>query len=131
MPSSIFIAQLLGPLYVVVGAALLLRAETFVGILQDFVRSPAVVYLAGFLGLLAGTALALMHNVWVLDWRLVITLIGWLSIVRALVTMFRPEWVVAFGSKMLGRRAYLVGGGAMNLLIGLVLSYFGYFGYFA
>jgi uncharacterized membrane protein len=127
MQTSIFIAQLLGPLYLAVGGALLLRAEMFRGILQDFIRSPALVYLAGFLGLLAGTALVLVSNLWVFDWRLLITIIGWLATIRALATIFRPEWIVAIGSKVLDRRPYLLGGGAVNFLIGLVFTYFGYF----
>jgi hypothetical protein len=61
----------------------------FRSILQDLMRSQALLYLAGFLGLLAGLALVLTHNVWVLDWQLIITLIGWVAIVRAVVIIFR------------------------------------------
>lgn len=131
MAASLFIAKLLGPVYAMVGVALFVRGQTFRTILEDFIRSPTVIYLAGFMGLLAGLTLALTHNIWMLDWRLVITLIGWISIGRALVTIFFPQYIVTTGSWILGRPKLLLVAGALNLAIGLTLSYFGYFGYMA
>jgi len=127
MPTSIFIAKLLGPVFVIVGVALPLRAQAFRTMLQEFIRSPILLYLAGFFGLLGGLALVLTHNVWVLNWRLIITLIGWVTIVRAVVTILRPQIVVTVGSKLLRRRDIFFGAAALNVVIGLVLSYFGYF----
>jgi uncharacterized membrane protein len=126
MPTSIFIAKLLGPIYILVGIALLIRAQMFRTILQEFIRNPALVYLAGVLGLLGGLAVVLTHNVWVLDWRIIITLVGWVTVVRAVVTIFQPQQIVALGSKILERRGIFIAAAVMNLIIGLVLSYFGY-----
>jgi len=127
MVASVFIAKLFGPIFALSGIALLLRAETYRAIVGDFLRSPALHYLAGFLGLFAGLAIVLTHNVWAFDWRLIITLIGWVTIVRAAVTVLWPEWIVPVGNVFLEYRAAPLVGGAINLLIGLALSYFGYF----
>jgi hypothetical protein len=35
------------------------------------------------LALLAGLAVVNAHNLWVLDWRLIVTILGWLLILRA------------------------------------------------
>jgi len=127
MTASLFIARLLGPLFILVGIALPLKTERFRVILQELVRSPALLYLAGFFGFLGGLALVLTNNVWTFDWRLIITLIGWLTIVRAVVTIFWPQQIVAVGSAILDHRAAFVAAAAVDLLIGLVLSYVGYF----
>ena len=126
MQASMFIAQLLGPMFVVVGVALLVKPQMFRTILPEFIRSPTWLYLAGFLGLLAGMALVLTHNVWVLDWRLIITVIGWLTLVRALISIFQPQWIVAAGTAILAHRGIFLGAAVANLIVGLVLSYFGY-----
>jgi len=128
MWTSIFIARLLGPIFVIAGTALLVRAQMFRGILQEFIRSPALLYLAGFFGLLAGMALILTHNVWILDWRLIITLIGWVTIIRALVSIFQPRWIVTAGTTIVKHRGIFIVAAATNLVLGLVLSYFGYLG---
>lgn len=127
MPTSIFIAKLLGPLVVVLSIALSLKPQMFRDIFKDFLASAALVYLAGFLGLLGGLALVLTHNVWVGDWRLIITLLGWIAIARALITIFQPQWVVALASRVFENRRVLFVAAALNLVMGLVLSYFGYF----
>jgi len=126
MPASIFIAKLLGPIFVVLAVGLMLREQAFRRIVEDFNRSPALIYLAGFLGLLSGLALVLTHNVWLLDWRVIITLIGWIAIVRAVLTILAPQQIVAFGSKVLAHRGLFLAIGVVNLCVGLVLSYFGY-----
>jgi uncharacterized membrane protein len=126
MQTSIFIAQLLGPIFVVVGVALLAKPQMFRTILQEFIRSATLLYLAGFIGLLGGMAMVLAHNVWVPNWRLIITLIGWVTIVRAVITIFQPQWLVAAGAAILDHRGVFLGAAVMNLIIGLVLSYFGY-----
>jgi uncharacterized membrane protein len=121
MQASIFIARLLGAMFVVVGVALLVKPRMFRTILSEFIRGATWLYLAGFIGLLAGMALVLTHNVWAPDWRLIITLIGWVTIVRALISIFQPQWIVAAGTAILEHRGAFVGAAVFNLIIGLVL----------
>jgi len=128
MTASIFLARLLRPMFVVIGAGLLFKPIRFRAILQEFIGSVTWLYWAGFIGLLSGLALVLTHNIWVPDWRLIITVIGWVTLVRALVTIFQPEWIVALGSAIVARHGYFVGAAAVNLITGLILSYFGYAG---
>ncbi len=101
MATSLFIARLLGPMLLVVVAALLSRGEAFRALLREFIASAVLMHLAGFPGLLGGLALLLTHNVRALDWRLLITLIGWAALIRTLVTIFRPQWIVSIGAKLI------------------------------
>ncbi|MGP8231865.1 MAG: hypothetical protein ACLQL2_04260 [Methylovirgula sp.] len=126
MSTSIFIARLLGPLFVVVGVAVPLKTQMFRAILREFNQSRALLYLAGVLGLLGGFATVLTHNLWVRDWRIIITLIGWLAIIRALVTIFQPQWIAALGERIIDSRSWLTVAAVADLLIGAILSYFGY-----
>ena len=127
MTASIFIARLLGPLFLLLGIAMLLKAAHFRAIMEDFLSRPAMMYLAGFFGLLGGIALVLSHNLWVADWRVILTLIGWITIVRALVAVYAPELVAKAASALLTNQPLLFAGEAMGIVLGLVLTYFGYF----
>jgi uncharacterized membrane protein len=126
MQTSLFIAKLLGPIFLVVGVALLARPEAFRSLLREFVASGVLMYLAGFFGLLGGLALILTHNVWALDWRVLVTLIGWASLARALVTIFAPQWIAWIGAKLIEWRGVFAAAAAVDLVIGAILSYFGY-----
>jgi len=126
METSIFIAKLLGPMFALVGIAILSKPEAFRALLKEFIESRVLMYLAGYLGLVGGLALVLTQNVWLLDWRLIITLIGWVSIVRAVVTIFQPQRIVSLGVKTMEHQGIFFGAAVIDLVIGLILSYFGY-----
>jgi len=83
-------------------------------------------YLAGFLGLVAGLALVLTHNVWLLEWRLIITVIGWATIVCAVVIIFQPQWIASLGLKIIKNQGIYFGAAVIDVVIGLFLSYFVY-----
>ena len=126
MQASIFIARLLGPLIVVVAIALFAKPAMFRAMLQEFIGSPIWLYFAGFAGFLAGMALILTHNVWAADCRVIITLLGWFSVIRGLISILQPQWIAAAGRAILGHREIFFGAAVVNLVVGLVLSYFGY-----
>jgi len=126
MAASIFLARLLGPMYVVLAVALFFKPQMFRTVLKDFIASAALVYLSGFFGLLGGMALVLVHNVWALDWRLLITILGWIALARALFAIFRPEWSLKAGNAILAHQPIFLAAAFRNLLIGVILSYYGY-----
>ena len=49
---------------------------------------PPVVYLSGVLMFVAGLAVVRVHNLWVRDWTVLVTLTGWFFLVLGLVRMF-------------------------------------------
>lgn len=128
MTASIFIARLLGPVFLAAGFAVLLKPAAFRAIIEDFIARPALIYMAGFFGLLGGMALVLSHNLWVADWRVVLTLIGWVTILRALLAIYAPQWAICAGRKLLANRNLMLAAEVVDLGLGLVMSYFGYFG---
>jgi len=124
--ASIFIARLLGPLIVILAVALFAQPDSYRAILKEFIHSKALCYLAGFLGLLGGIALVLVHNVWAADWRVVVTLIGWITVARGVLTLLWPQSIPAIGRHMIQSSRAVVVVAAVDLPIGLLLTYFGY-----
>jgi uncharacterized membrane protein len=126
MQASLFIARLLAPVFVVIGIALLTRPEAYRSLLREFVASAVSMYIAGFLGLVGGLALLLTQNLWVLDWRLIITLIGWISVLRGVATILWPGSLAPVADWVLKHRNSFAVSAVIDLAIGLVLGYFGY-----
>jgi len=127
LSTSFFIAKLLGPTFAIIGLSVLLRERAFKAILKDAVQSPALLYFSGFLSFVSGLALILTHNIWSLDWRLLITLIGWIAAVRGFVTIFQPQWASALFATFMERQSIFYSAAAVNVLLGFVLIYLGYF----
>jgi len=127
MQRSIYLAKLIGPVSVAIGVGMLLNAPIFRILAEQFLSSYALIFLAGLLTLTAGIALVLAHNVWVGDWRLIITLIGWLSVIGGTFRIVAPNLVVRIGDTVIGHAGELfIFAGFAVLVLGCVLSYFGY-----
>ena len=126
MQTSIFLARLLGPLLLLTGAGIVLNPKSFRAIAGEVVRSVTLVYLFGFMDLAAGLAIVLTHNVWVASWRVLITLIGWLLLIRGAVRIVAPETVMGYAAKVIRNKQVIPSAGAVVGVLGLVLCYFGY-----
>ena len=126
METSIFVGRLLGPAFIVLAIATVARQASFRVVIDAYTNSPALNYVVGLLALLGGLALVLVHNVWSPDWRVLITLIGWITILRGLVTIFAPQWIAGIGSRLLANRAAFLGSAALAFAIGAVLCFFAY-----
>ena len=114
MQRSIYLAKLIGPVMAAIGIGMLLNSAVFRILAEQFLSSYALIFLAGLITLFAGIALVLAHNVWTPDWRVIITILGWLSVIGGALRIIAPNLVAR------------IGGGFALLALGCVLSYFGY-----
>jgi hypothetical protein len=126
MQTSIFLARLIGPILLVAGVAMLVNRKDLDALAQEVLRSRLMLFLFGLIDLSVGLAIVLTHNVWAADWRIIITLLGWLLLVRGAVRLLIPDQVKALGAKVLGNANVVTGSLAVVTVLGLVLSYFGY-----
>lgn len=126
MSTSIFLARLLGPLLLLPGIGILVNPGAFRAMANEVVRSVTLIYLFGLVDFAAGLAIVLTHNVWIASWRVVITLIGWVMLIRGAVRIVVPEMVTGYAAKVVGRKHIYPATGAVAAILGLVLCYFGY-----
>jgi uncharacterized protein YjeT (DUF2065 family) len=126
MPVSVFLARLLGPLLLLPGIGLLVNPHAFRTMATEVVASPTLVYLFGLLDFTAGLAIVLVHNVWTANWRVLITLIGWLLLIRGTARILITDTLMGYAKTLIrNKRLYPVSGGTL-VILGLVLCYFGY-----
>lgn len=132
MQTSLFLAKLVGPTLLVIGIGLLVNRAGYRAMAQEFLKSRALIYIAGLLAMVPGLAIVLTHNVWTADWRIVITLLGWLAVIGGAFRIVFPQEVSKIGTRMIAQDATLLIGGLVTLALGALLSFFGYrwfFGY--
>jgi hypothetical protein len=127
MLASYFLAKLIGPFSLILGLGVLLSGTYYRAMAVEFLNSRALVFLAGVITLSAGLAIVIMHNVWVLHWPLIITVLGWLMVLSAIVRIVTPEYAMAKGRAMIARSNVMAIAAAVWLIIGVILTFFGYF----
>ena len=126
MQTSIFLAKLMGPILALAGLAMLINRKGLDALAEEFLRSRALFFLLGLIDFAVGLAIVLTHNVWVADWRIIITLLGWLLLARGVVRTLAPDQIKPLGTKLLKNQNVMASSVAVVLVLGLVLSFFGY-----
>jgi hypothetical protein len=125
METSIFLAKVIGLVSSISAAAVLVRYKTSLALDEEAAKSPATAYLAGFGILILGVLLVVSHSVWVADWRVVVTIVGWLVLLKGIGRIFFPDAVHRLIEKKRDRRAFMLGE-VVVLLVGLFLLYHGF-----
>ena len=125
METSLFLAKVIGLVSVISTAAILIRYKESLALEDEAAKSPALIYLSGFAFLILGTLLVVSHSVWTFDWRLVITIMGWLVLLKGAGRIFFPSAVRRLIEKKRDDRRFLLGE-VVVLLVGLYLLYYGF-----
>jgi uncharacterized membrane protein len=127
MGNSVYLAKLIGPVMLAVAIGLFVNGKHYRTMAEEALRSTIVIYLSGLLTLTAGLAILLAHNVWMADWRILITLLGWLAVIGGAVRVIHPQTSQDVGHWMLKQPQGMTIAGAIWGIVGLVLCFFGYF----
>ena len=85
-------------------------------------------FITGILETVLGIVFVLNHNVWTLDFRGVITAIGWVLLIRGLGRIFSPSHVTRWLDKFKKMQSVMVPLLIFVLLIGAYLAYAGFTG---
>ena len=90
-----FLAQLLGLYCVIVAVAMFVRKKEMIRIVLSLIQNRPLLFIVEIFGLIAGLAMVLTHTVWSKDLlAFIITLIGWVTLVRSIVLLFLPSAAV-------------------------------------
>ena len=119
---SIFIAKIIALLYLAAGVAALRGVIDFRKIVDDYTKSPAFTLMSGLFALIVGMIIIRYHNIWVKDWTVLITLIGWASAIKGVLFIAFPDSLKLFKGMYKNTKAW----GILLLLIGLLFGYFGF-----
>jgi uncharacterized membrane protein len=126
MQTSIFLAKLIGPFFLIVGVSLLINQAQFRAMVDEFMRSRALVFLTGLITLPAGLAIVLTHNVWVANWPVLITVLGWLTVFKGAIRLLAPQQTLNVGRTFLAKPNAIAISAAIWLVVGAVLTFYGY-----
>jgi hypothetical protein len=126
-PLTIYLSRLIGLFALVVSLAMALHRESFIRIAAAMVHNPALLFIVGLIILAVGLAMVLAHNVWsggILP--VVITIIGWVQLIRGLVALLAPPDALAFLFDRMNFEKFFYGAIAITFVLGLYLTYMGF-----
>jgi hypothetical protein len=126
MPAAAFIARLVGPLFVVLGVGILLNRTLYADMVAEAVRLPTLIYLSGLLALTAGLAILNVYRAWTSDWRVIITVLGWLFVIAGVIRIVLPRVTASLATTIYSGPAVMATAGVVVLVVGGFVSFKGY-----
>ena len=126
MSNSLFLARLIGTVMLVVGLAVFTNPRGFRDMAEEFLAGRALMFLSGLIIMPVGIAIVLTHNIWTADWRVAITVFGWLCAIGGALRLFGPLFVVKAGHAMLRQPYFTPVAAAIWVVLGLLFCFFGY-----
>ena len=128
MDTSIFLAKVIGLVSVISTTAVLIRYKESLALEEEAMKNPAATYLSGFAILILGVLLVVSHSVWTSDWRVVITIMGWLVLLKGIGRIFFPGATGRLIKKKQNNRWFILGE-IIVFIIGFYLLYYGFIAY--
>ena len=125
MELSYLLARLWG-LYLIIISLSFLFNRKGLEVIITIVSNRALVILGGFISLLIGIIMVVIHNVWTPDWRIILTLFGWLAIIKGVVYINWPELALKWGNKFQTNRGLVNTLLVIALIFGIYLTYMGF-----
>ncbi|HEX9322719.1 MAG TPA: hypothetical protein VF913_11450 [Xanthobacteraceae bacterium] len=126
-PRTVFLARLIGPFAILLSLSELVHKQQTVETAAALVRDRPLLLMIAMMGLLAGLAMVLAHNVWSGGaLPVVITLFGWILLIRGAVMLFLSPEAVAGMLEFFRFEQLLYFYAGVTLLLGLYLAYAGF-----
>lgn len=124
MDLSIFLARLVGVTMVVLYGGFLLNRKFYN--YESIAKQPFVLLLSGIVALVFGQLLIMVHPVWTADWKVIITLFGWLLFISGILRLIFPRLVLRLADYFSRHPGLVTVLSLLFLLLGLYLVYIGY-----
>lgn len=128
---SQFIAALLGPTLFILGLFFIVNHQALRRSLAHYSGNVAAYLSSGHflmssvVPFVVGLSIVLQHNLWVAEWYVVITIIGWLFLLVGAVGLIFPEQGLKRMEKFCTEKE-LVWEGVVDVVLGLYLSYYAF-----
>lgn len=123
MELSLFLAKILGAVFTAFGVAGLMRPKIISDALRDFDHESFARLIAGCAGIGVGTAIILSHNIWVWNYQGLITLFGWVALLKGVSYLLVPQQAVNFTKSLMKSRTQMQVMLYATLAIGLYFLY--------
>ncbi|MEO9872017.1 hypothetical protein [Ekhidna sp.] len=127
MDVSIIIARVICILYLSLGTGFAFSTSYYNSAFKKIVNDTTYLFLGGWIATCLGALLVHIHNLWVNDWRLMITLISWSILLKGIALLAFPRVINVF-------EEWFTPKGIQNYFLPMVIALgmiFGYYGFFA
>ena len=125
MEFSILVAKIIGIIYLSFGIGLLLNSKYYQKVFRKILNDSSYIILGGIIAIIIGVIIINEHNIWISNWTVIITIIGWVALIKGILLLAFPKFTNVF-EKLLSNKKRLPLLGVFAVIFGLLFIYFGF-----
>lgn len=126
-PISIYLAKLIGLALIIIGISLFSKPQDYQDTLKDVAKSNAIMTFISIVPLILGLAIVIAHNVWIEDWTVIITIIGWCIFLSGILRLFFHKKLMNLYMKIANKKRFFMIWGIILFFVGLYLAAKGFY----
>lgn len=123
MDTSILIARIIAVIYISFGIGLITSKKYYQEQFSKLLNDSTYLILGGIMAIIFGFIITEYHNIWTNDWRVIITVIGWIALAKGV-------WLIAFPKSVLIFEKVFTSSKLLTVLIPLILLFGLFFVYY-
>jgi len=93
-PLTLFLAKLIGAYALIMSAWMLVRRDVALQMIESISREPVAIAFIGMIRLAIGLAIVIGHDIWSDMVAALVSLVGWLTLISGVLTLFLPPQTV-------------------------------------
>lgn len=90
------VATIIAWLLLLLGVSYMAQARHWAELAKDALRYPHQYFPMVMMILVLGLTVVTLHNVWVADWPVVITVVGWIMVLKSMIYLLVPRVMTVF-----------------------------------
>lgn len=126
MDTSKFLAKVIGIYLIIISLAMLLHMPRFNEMVSNLTSNPPLVFTVGFFTLILGILVVVSHNIWQWNWRVIITIIGWIALLKGTSLIIHPALIDILTAFYVQNTIFDYSVAIIDLILGIILVYFGF-----
>jgi hypothetical protein len=126
MNTSKFLAKVIGLYLLVLITAMILNMHHFSDAVMNLTNNAPLMLVTGCMTLILGLLMVVSHNIWHWDWRVLVTIVSWLVLLKGVSILYFPGYIDSLTMLYLQNAMFAHCANAIDIILGLILIYFGF-----
>ncbi len=123
--STLFLAKVFGLYLTILSVLMLVRRESFTARIDTLLASSATLFFSAIVTLILGILLVVSHNIWIMHWTVLITILCWWVLIKGVLRLFFPEIDKKWTNAFIKTKSYY-SSAVIMLVLGILFLYLGF-----
>ena len=120
------IFQVFSLYYLAVGIGIMMNCDFYKKLFGDVTENTSAMFFGGIAALVIGFLLVTFHNIWEMDWHVIITVVGWMALIKGILILVCPKIMTALTKLMINKEIALKIMSVFVIVLGLLFSFLGF-----